>query len=56
MCQNDVCGKASDCLRYMAVPSDRQGYFEFQNICKEPAYQYYLPVGNDKVRGGGSPR
>jgi hypothetical protein len=50
MCKNDNCEKASECLRFMALESPLQSYFEFKKICKQPDFTYFIPIGNDKVR------
>lgn len=50
MCKNDMCEKASDCYRFMALENERQSYFEFQKICKQPEFKCFLPIGDDKTR------
>jgi len=41
MCQNHKCKKAKECYRYMAIPSKRQFYVEFQNICEGCNYKHF---------------
>ncbi len=50
MCNNDNCEKASDCLRFMGIPSDNQPYAEFKNICKQPDYALFVKIDSEELR------
>lgn len=42
MCANDRCPKASDCYRFMAVPSVMQAYGDFKS--KRGKCKYFLEL------------
>lgn len=50
MCVNDFCEMASDCLRFMALPCERQSYSNFRDDCRSPTFKHFIALENDKTR------
>ena len=51
MCQNDSWEMASKCYRFLAIQNPVwQSYFEFNNICKAPKFEYFISIGSSKAR------
>ena len=42
MCQNEYCEKKDYCIRHTAVPSYRQSYSDFRDVCnKKVGYKFF---------------